>query len=107
MTKVDLIEEVSRAVAMPRKECEVIVDAIFDSIRRALRGADKVEVRGFGSFRMRPRRSRVGRNPKTGASVAVPAKKIAHFKAARELKEIVNAGEKPALSQPGSAEAPM
>jgi len=105
MTKADLIEEVSRAVAMPRKESEMIVDAIFDSVRHALRRADKVQVRGFGSFRMRPRGSRVGRNPKTGASVAVPAKKIAQFKPASELKQMVNAGEKPALSQPGPAEA--
>jgi integration host factor subunit beta len=76
MTKADLIEEVSRAVAIPRKDSELIVDAILDTIGRALRRADKVEVGGFGRFRMRPRRSRVGRNPKTCASVEVPAKKM-------------------------------
>jgi len=67
MTKADLIEEVSRVVEMTRKEAEVIVEAIFDSIVRSLRGGDKIEIRGFGSFRTRQRQPRVGRNPKTGA----------------------------------------
>ena len=60
MTKADLIEEVSRVVEMTRKESEVIVEAIFDSIVRSLRGGDKIEIRGFGSFRTRQRQSRVG-----------------------------------------------
>ncbi len=66
MTKADLIEEVSRVVEMTRKESEVIVEAIFDSIVRSLRGGDKIEIRGFGSFRTRQRQPRIGRNPKTG-----------------------------------------
>jgi len=92
MTKADLIEEVSRAVEMPPKESQVIVDAIFDSIVRSLRGGAKVEIRGFGSFRTRQRQSRVGRNPKTGTRVEVPAKKIHYFKPSKELKDVVNAG---------------
>jgi integration host factor subunit beta len=91
MTKADLIEEVSRVVEMTRKEAEVIVEAIFDSIVRALRSGDKIEIRGFGSFRTRQRQPRVGRNPKTGARVEVPAKKIPYFKPSKELKDIVNA----------------
>ena len=67
MTKADLIEEVSRVVEMTRKESEVIVEAIFDSIVRSLRAGDKIEIRGFGSFRTRQRQPRIGRNPKTGA----------------------------------------
>ncbi len=90
MTKADLIEEVSRVVEMTRKEAEVIVEAIFDSIVRSLRGGDKIEIRGFGSFRTRQRQPRVGRNPKTGARVEVPAKKIPYFKPSKELKDIVN-----------------
>ena len=66
MTKADLIEEVSRVVEMTRKDSEVIVEAIFDSIVRSLRTGDKIEIRGFGSFRTRQRQPRVGRNPKTG-----------------------------------------
>jgi len=76
---------------MTRKDSEVIIEAIFDSVVRALRGGDKTEIRGFGSFRTRLRQPRVGRNPKTGASVEVPAKRIPYFKPSKELKELVNA----------------
>ena len=90
MTKADLIEEVSRVVEMTRKESEVIVEAIFDSIIAALQADDKIEIRGFGSFRTRQRRGRTGRNPKTGAKVEVPPKKIPYFKPSKELKDYVN-----------------
>jgi integration host factor subunit beta len=90
MTKADLIEEVSRVVEMTRKESEVIVEAIFDSIVRALRSSDKIEIRGFGSFRTRQRQPRLGRNPKTGTRVEVPAKRIPFFKPSKELKDLVN-----------------
>lgn len=90
MTKADLIEEVSRVVEMTRKESEVIVESIFDSIVKALRGGDKIEIRGFGSFRTRQRQPRIGRNPKTGTRVEVPAKKIPYFKPSKELKDVVN-----------------
>ena len=90
MTKAELIEEVSRVVEMTRKDSEVIVEAIFDSVVRSLRGGDKIEIRGFGSFRTRQRQPRVGRNPKTGARVDVPAKRIPYFKPSKELKDLVN-----------------
>ena len=90
MTKADLIEEVSRVVEFTRKESEVIVEAIFDSVVKALREGDKIEIRGFGSFRTRQRQSRIGRNPKTGARVDVPAKRIPYFKPSKELKDLVN-----------------
>ncbi|HWT77810.1 MAG TPA: HU family DNA-binding protein [Candidatus Methylomirabilis sp.] len=93
MTKADLIEEVSRAVEMSRKDSEVIVETVFDSIVKSLRSGDKIEIRGFGSFRTRERKSRVGRNPKTGARVEVPAKKIPYFKPSKELKDVVNGAE--------------
>ncbi|MCW5976521.1 MAG: integration host factor subunit beta [Bryobacteraceae bacterium] len=92
MTKAELIEEVSRVVEMTRKDSEVIVEAIFDSIVRALHTGDKIEIRGFGSFRTRDRQGRVGRNPKTGERVEVPAKRIPYFKPSKELKDLVNAG---------------
>src|SRR6266550_5390304 len=95
MTKAELIEEVSRVVEMTRKDSEVIVEAIFDSVVKALRGGDKIEIRGFGSFRTRQRQPRVGRNPKTGARVDVPAKKIPYFKPSKELKDVVNATNSP------------
>src|SRR3954466_9962265 len=90
MTKADLIEEVSRLAELTRKDSEVIVETIFDSVVRALRVGDKIEIRGFGSFRTRQRNSRVGRNPKTGDRVEVPAKKIPFFKPSKELKDLVN-----------------
>jgi integration host factor subunit beta len=68
----------------------VIVDTIFDSVVRSLRVGDKIEIRGFGSFRTRQRKPRVGRNPKTGDRVDVPAKKIPFFKPSKELKDLVN-----------------
>jgi integration host factor subunit beta len=107
MTKADLIEEVSRVVEMTRKDSEVIVEAIFDSIVRSLRGGDKIEIRGFGSFRTRERQARIGRNPKTGERVEVPAKRIPFFKPSKELKDLVNVDadggkkeETPAAAEP-------
>lgn len=90
MTKADLIEEVARVVEFSRKDSEIIVEAIFDSVVRALKEDDKIEIRGFGSFRTRQRLARVGRNPKTGARVEVPAKRIPYFKPSKELKDLVN-----------------
>ena len=93
MTKADLIEGVSREVEMTRKDSEVIVEAIFESIMKALKSSDKIEIRGFGSFRTRQRRPRVGRNPKTGARVDVPSKTVPYFKPSKELKDMINAGK--------------
>src|SRR5262250_2648043 len=103
MTKADLIDEVSRLAELTRKDSEVIVETIFDSVVRSLRAGDKIEIRGFGSFRTRQRRPRVGRNPKTGERVEVPAKKIPFFKPSKELKDLVNettAGATPAAAAP-------
>jgi integration host factor subunit beta len=104
MTKVDLIDEVARVVEMTRKDSEVIVESIFDSVVKALRADDKIEIRGFGSFRTRQRQARIGRNPKTGARVEVPAKRIPYFKPSKELKDLVNSGGEPAVApaQPAS-----
>lgn len=101
MTKAELIEEVSRVVEMTRKDSEVIVEAIFDSIVRSLRDGDKIEIRGFGSFRTRQRQPRVGRNPKTGTRVEVPSKRIPYFKPSKELKDLVNAHEGAAATPAG------
>jgi integration host factor subunit beta len=90
MTKADLIEEVAKVAEVTRKDGEVIVETIFDSIVKSLRAGDKIEIRGFGSFRTRQRKPRTGRNPKTGAKVDVPAKTIPFFKPSKELKDMVN-----------------
>ena len=104
MTKADLIEEVSRLAELTRKDSEVIVDTIFDSVVRSLRVGDKIEIRGFGSFRTRQRKPRVCRNPKTGDRVEVPAKKIPFFKPSKELKDLVNSG---AAAEVAPAAAPV
>ena len=90
LTKADLIEEVLNVTELPRKESETIVETIFDSIIAALQKGEKIEIRGFGSIRTRERRGRMGRNPKTGEKVEVPAKKIPYFKPSKELKDFVN-----------------
>jgi len=83
MTKADLIDEVSKISSLTKKETETIVND-------ALSKGDKVELRGFGSFRIRHRNSRKGRNPKTGSSVDVPQKRVPFFKVGKRLRELVN-----------------
>ncbi|HEX4231471.1 MAG TPA: HU family DNA-binding protein [Bryobacteraceae bacterium] len=90
MTKAELIDEVSKVVEMTRKDSEIIVETIFDSIVSSLHKGDKIEIRGFGSFRTRQRQPRVGRNPKTGSRVEVPSKRIPYFKPSKELRDLVN-----------------
>jgi integration host factor subunit beta len=90
MTKADLIEEVSKLSSLTKKETELIVNTVFDNITDALAKGDKVELRGFGSFRIRHRNSRKGRNPKTGDSVSVPEKRVPFFKVGKRLRELVN-----------------
>ena len=103
MTKADLVEEVAKVTELTRKDSEVIVDTQFESVIKALRDGDKLEVRGFGSFRVRQRNARVGRNPKTGEKVEVPAKRVPYFKPSKELKDLINDGV--AAPEAGSAPA--
>jgi integration host factor subunit beta len=91
MTKAQIIERVAEQVTtLTKRQAEVVVNTIFNSIRNSLQKGDKTEIRGFGSFRLRSRRMKEGRNPKTGATVAVPAKRVPFFKAGKELKEQLN-----------------
>jgi integration host factor subunit beta len=105
LTKADLIEEVLKVTELPRKESETIVETIFDSIIEAIQKGEKIEIRGFGSFRTRQRRGRVGRNPKTGEKVEVPAKRIPFFKPSKELKDFVNSDEAAAMTAAAEAAA--
>ena len=91
MTKADLVEEVSRVSELTKKDAELIVETVFLSVIRALHTGDKVELRGFGSFRLRRREPRKGRNPKTGDRVDVPSKHVPYFKPGKELKDLINA----------------
>ena len=90
MTKAELVEEVARVATLTKKHSEVIVDTVFQSIVDALQRGEKIELRGFGSFRLRRRESRKGRNPKTGDKVDVPPKQVPYFKPGKELKDLIN-----------------
>lgn len=90
MTKAELVEEVAGQTELTKKHAEVIVNTVFESIVDSLRAGDKIELRGFGSFRIRNRGPRTGRNPKTGEKVDVPAKRIPYFKPGKDLKELLN-----------------
>ncbi len=90
MTKADLVEIVAREADMTKKDVEQLVEIIFDSIVGTLNKGEKIELRGFGSFRVRERNARKGRNPKTGEPVEIPAKRVAYFKPGKDLKDIIN-----------------
>lgn len=91
MTRIDLVTIIQESIeGLNRRQCEAIVSSIFDSIRDALAAREKVELRGFGSFKVRERRPRDGRNPKTGETVHVQPKTVPYFKPGKELRERVN-----------------
>jgi integration host factor subunit beta len=90
MTKADLVERVAIEAELTKKDAEQLVEIVLDSIIHSLNEGEKIELRGFGSFRIRERNSRKGRNPKTGAAVDIPAKRVAYFKPGKELKELIN-----------------
>ena len=106
MTKAELVEEVSRVSDLTKKHSEVIVDTVFKSIIDALHRGEKIELRGFGSFRLRRREPRKGRNPKTGDKVDVPPKKVPYFKPGKELKELINREAEAPQAPPAPAGLP-
>mgnify|MGYP001545398802 CR=1 FL=1 len=91
MTKSELVAHVAgRLPHLTLKDADIIVDTIFESMADALAQGDGIEIRGFGSFKVKNREERQGRNPKTGESVHIPAKKWPHFKIGKELYERIN-----------------
>ena len=110
MTKAALVEEVARVADLTKKHSEVIVETVFRSIIDALHRGEKIELRGFGSFRLRRREPRKGRNPKTGDRVEVPSKRVPYFKPGKELKELINretdSAPSPAAAAPSPAPLP-
>ena len=90
MTKADLVEKVAKQAEMTKKDAEKLVEIIFESIVSTLNQGEKIELRGFGSFRVRERNARKGRNPKTGEAVSIPAKRVAYFKPGKDLKDLIN-----------------
>jgi integration host factor subunit beta len=102
MTKAELVEDVARAAELTKKDAERLVELVFESIIETLNRGEKIELRGFGSFRVRERGARRGRNPKTGAPVDIPAKRVPYFKPGKELKELIN-DEQEAQPSPATA----
>ena len=90
LTKADLIEEVAAFTGLPKKDAEVIVTVALESMIESLRSGSPIEIRGFGSFGIRQRGARTGRNPKTGAPVHVPPTRICYFKPGKELRKLGN-----------------
>jgi len=95
MTRSELINRVAeRAAGLTKTQTTIILDTFFQSIMDALKNGEKVEIRGFGNFRLKNKKPRKGRNPKTGDNVDVPAKRTIHFKMGKELKELLNSSWK-------------
>lgn len=90
MNKSDLIEEVARVSGLGPEVSERVVTAVFDRITEALGQGELVDLRGLGTFGVRRRAARVGRNPRTGAPVAVPERKVPFFRTGKELRAILN-----------------
>ena len=89
LTKAALVELVADVGDLTKKRAEVIVETVFGTIAESLRRGEKVELRGFGSFRLRRREPHSGRNPRTGDRVDVPSKRVSYFKPGKELKELI------------------
>ena len=91
MTKSDIAEKVRQKIgAISHREALVAVETFLEGIKNALAKGEKVSIVGFGTFRVKTRQPRVGRNPRTGTEIQVPAKKVPYFKAGKEFKEAVN-----------------
>lgn len=106
MTKSDLIEKLAEQGKLSKKQAETIVAHVFDSMTAAMKAGDRIEIRGFGSFKVKHYKPYVGRNPKTGEKVEVRQKKLPFFKVGKELKEMVDRGtetETPPTSGFGSS----
>ncbi len=90
MTKAELVERVANATELPKRDAGQLVEVALECVIEALKQGEKVELRGFGSFRVRGREARRGRNPKSGETVEIPAKRVPYLKAGKQLKEVIN-----------------
>ncbi len=93
MTKSHLVDQLAEATQQSKREAERIVDLVFAGITKALQSGERLDVRGFGSFQVRDRKAKQGRNPRTGETLLIPAKKVAVFKPSKQLAEQLNAAE--------------
>ncbi len=106
MTKSDLIERVAQRLPhISKKDTETVVNTIFDSMTESLKHGDRIEIRGFGSFQVKIREAREGRNPKTGDEVKIPAKRAPFFKVGKELKERIEERRRTEMGGGGAAQS--
>ena len=88
MIKLDIINEVVNKTGITKTKAELAVETVFDSMKKALAGGERIELRGFGVFNVRPRKTGIGRNPRTGSEVAIPPGKAVRFKPGKELQTL-------------------
>ena len=91
MTKADLVEQVAEAIGpgITKKDCALVVDGLLNAIKNAMADHEHIEIRGFGTFKVRKRKTRMARNPRTGESVEVPARSVPVFKPSKHLRNKV------------------
>jgi nucleoid DNA-binding protein len=89
MTKADLVEAVVQKTGLTRTDVAVVVDKLLEAIKEALEGGKNIEIRGFGTFKIKQRKARKARNPRTGAEVPVPDRKVPVFKPSNEFKDLI------------------
>jgi integration host factor subunit beta len=92
MTKADLVEQVAEAIGpgITKKDCGLVVDGFLNAVKRALANGDNIEIRGFGTFKVRRRKTRMARNPRTGDAVKVPSRMVPVFKPSKHLRSRVS-----------------
>jgi DNA-binding protein HU-beta/integration host factor subunit beta len=95
VTKKDIVEEIARRTGMTQAETKAVLEGLLDAISSTLRDGKNIEIRGFGRFKVRPRRARTARNPRTGELVQVEGGVKPVFEASRELKALLNTGDSP------------
>ncbi|MBF8300473.1 MAG: hup [Acidobacteria bacterium] len=88
MIKVDIVNEVSKTADITKVKAEVAVDAVFDAMRLSMQRGDRIELRGFGVFQVKPRKRGIGRNPRTGKEVRIPPGRTIRFKPGKDLQNI-------------------
>jgi len=89
MTKADLVEKIAEKTGLTRTDVSVIVDGFLDAVRNSMKEGNNIEIRGFGTFKIKSRKARKARNPRTGEEVPVPDRKVPVFKPSNEFKELI------------------
>ncbi|MCP4703921.1 MAG: integration host factor subunit beta [candidate division Zixibacteria bacterium] len=89
MTKADLVEKVAERTGLTRTDVAVVVDALLDTVKKSMESGNNIEIRGFGTFKVKLRKERKARNPRTGEVVPVPGRKVPVFKPSNEFKNMI------------------